>query len=657
MGALNEVRSTSFNQLMKIIKGIARRKDTTLRGGETSEILPKIRELVSSISFLMKEHPYHIPVILYHLSSITSKINSPYSQECVSRIAEKPSKNNYNSCKKCNGVCKDVYANFVDAIRDNLVYLSPKGLSQVLSIYSECKNEEICKIMAEIKLRICYFIYSRCKNMNKNDVTEDIDPVVDQYSAVFDDFNGMKLQKDDYLVNFIDFGSLASEKVAKHSSYYLPLNLMDICATLESIVSSHGSNSNDLTHYGCSNNHLLNELFLKLSFKLLMYHSFSKRDALEQCNFTDKFELDSVCRLVGLFKRFKYRDESILDVIAEILNKNMERLDFRNLVTLLDSFSVLSEVVGGKNGDDVDHDSGDPDYKELVSDSSRDSIWYHEDDDSLVLNRYSKLNFKSIISRIESLTKVDSPDYLRSLSTINQVINRINKSVSIPDYEEFVDIMKRALIRHVSNNANELKNTRATAAIAILLNDIQQPEVITMVSEAIMEDLIAFDRKNLYDYSVIIDVLSKNYQKYTKYTATYNSANSNNGDENLYSTKDLYQVSNTLDLCKLYSSICLVVSKCSSYYSRVLKEHLSRSSESDSLGVNLSRMPLREMCYFLVNLQQFSRLHLVENGFLHDCRMNIADLTENLERFFTIYHTRLCEMDHYHISKYLSQIS
>ncbi|UKK01878.1 hypothetical protein MACK_001231 [Theileria orientalis] len=683
MRALNEVRGTSFNQLIKIIKGIARRKDTTLRGEETSKILHKIRELVDSISFLMKDHPYHIPVILYHLSSITSKIKPPRSQECVSRMGEKSNKNTYNSCKTCNGVCKDVYVNFVDVMRDNLVYLSPKGLSQVLSIYSECKNGEICKIVAEIKLRICYFIYCRCKNVNKNDFKDDIDAIVNQYLVVFDEYTGMKLHKDDYLVNFINFGSLGSEEVAKHSSYYLPLNLMDICVTLESIVSSHGVNRNELP-YGSnnnninnnvsnisnsnnrnnnnSNNSLMNQMIVKLSFKLLMYHSFSKRDSLEQFNFLNKFDLDSVCRLIGLFKRFKYRDESIFDMIVEILNKNIEHLDFRNLVTLLDSFSVLSELVNRKNSNDIDCNSRD-----LVSDSSCDSICYHEDDDSLVSNLYSKLDFKSIASRIESLTKVDSPDYLRSLSTINQVINRINKCVDIPDYEDLIDTVKQSLIRYVSNNANELKNTRAISAIAILLSNIQEPEVIAMVSEAILEDSITFDRRNLYDYSVIIDVLSKNYQKYTKYTPTDNSTNSNgnsnsdgssyNGYDNLYSTNDLYPINNTLDLCKLYTSICLIVSKCSLYYFGVLEEYLSRSSESVDHGVNLSRMPLREMCYFLVNLELFNRLQSVDNVFLNDCKINIAALTKNLECFFTRYHTRLCEMDHYQISNYLSQIS
>ncbi|BAM40408.1 conserved hypothetical protein [Theileria orientalis strain Shintoku] len=605
MGGLSEVKGTSFNQLVKIIKEMARRKDSVPRREETSKILQKIGELASSMLYLMKEHPYHIPVILYQLSSITSRIEPPRQQECVSRISEKRSKTRYNSCKTCNGVCDEVYVNFADVIRNNLVYLSPKGLSQVLVIHSECKNEEMCKIMAEIKLRMCYFMYCRCKNASKSNAEDDIDAIVDQYSVVFEEYAGIKLQKDDYLVNFIKFGSLGCENVDKHSSYYLPLSLMDICVTLESIAPSQSSNGNE-EPYGRSGN-LLSELIVRLSFKLLKYHNYSKREAVERPKVTSKCELDSVCRLIGLFKRLKYRDESILNVIAEILNNNLQQLDFRNLVTLLDSFSVLSEIV---------------------------------------------LDFKSIVSRIVNLTKVDSPDYLRSLSTINQVISRIGKRVFIADYEHLTNVTKQSLIRYVSKNPNELKNTRAIAAIAMLLSNIQEPEVISIVSDAILEDLITFDRRNLYDYDVIIDVLIKNYRKYAKIAATLSGANGNS-----ISDSSGNSASSNTNVCKLYSSICLMVSKCSSHYCGVLEERLSASGESGNHGVSLSGMPLREMCYFLVNLEAFSRLQRVENPFLDCCNVNIANLTRNLEWFFTRYHTRLCEMDHYQISNYLSQMS
>nr|PVC50981.1 hypothetical protein MACL_00001884 [Theileria orientalis] len=648
MGGLSEVKGTSFNQLVKIIKEMARRKDSVPRREETSKILQKIGELASSMLYLMKEHPYHIPVILYHLSSITSRIEPPRQQECVSRISEKRSKTRYNSCKTCNGVCDEVYVNFADVIRNNLVYLSPKGLSQVLVIHSECKNEEMCKIMAEIKLRMCYFMYCRCKNASKSNAEDDIDAIVDQYSVVFEEYAGIKLQKDDYLVNFIKFGSLGCENVDKHSSYYLPLSLMDICVTLESIAPSQSSNGNE-EPYGRSGN-LLSELIVRLSFKLLKYHNYSKREAVERPKVTSKCELDSVCRLIGLFKRLKYRDESILNVIAEILNNNLQQLDFRNLVTLLDSFSVLSEIVVRKKGNDTKYSSGDADNKELVGDPGYDSVYHREEDDFLVSNRYGKLDFKSIVSRIVNLTKVDSPDYLRSLSTINQVISRIGKRVFIADYEHLTNVTKQSLIRYVSKNPNELKNTRAIAAIAMLLSNIQEPEVISIVSDAILEDLITFDRRNLYDYDVIIDVLIKNYRKYAKIAATLSGANS-------VSTGANGNIKNTEDVCKLYSSICLMVSKCSSHYCGVLEERLSASGESGNHGVSLSGMPLREMCYFLVNLEAFSRLQRVENPFLDCCNVNIANLTRNLEWFFTRYHTRLCEMDHYQISNYLSQMS
>ncbi|EAN33005.1 hypothetical protein TpMuguga_02g00721 [Theileria parva strain Muguga] len=611
MGYLNGSRGVTFNKLVKMIKGISRRKDSTIWNQENAKIVSRITDLVPSIAFLMKEHPQHIPVILYHLSSLTSKLKNDQVQKCVNQIS---GKNDYFSCKTCKGLCNEVYENFIPEIRGNLPKIDPKGISHLLIVYSSCKNPKISTFFPELLLRMSYFIYSSIELMPNFEFSDEIDHLLSRFSGLIKFKALTDLSEYDYLKMFVDVinssdNELASrELLVKQSKYYIPVNLMDVCTALESINSgSFQDTFYNLNEFGKS----LKYFVLELSFRFLLYSKFT--NLIRDCSgirLKNNTEMDTICRLIGQFKNLGYRNEQIVPVLSELLTNNLEYLEFRDLGTLLDSLSYYSKV-------------------------------YNLDPKTV--------DFSKIASRVNDIVCSDKLFPIRSLSTVINAISKINEhgGIDLEDYESFFKISSYGLKTQILKWPENLKSPESLSSIAIAIKDLKDYETLNLVSEVLLKGLIPVSKTGLYDFNVILEVLIKElknvnfYEKIHDHESDFKQEGFSEIDTE---NTEKFRGSGQLNATKVFSSVCLILTKCSFHFCTILSERPS-----------LLRTDLRELCYFCRILSKFYKLDFIENEFLSDCLSTISKFTTHLESFFTRNHRDLSDLDHDNISQFLSE--
>uniref|UniRef100_A0A3B0MLV1 Uncharacterized protein n=1 Tax=Theileria annulata TaxID=5874 RepID=A0A3B0MLV1_THEAN len=611
MGFLNGSRAVSFNQLVKMIKGISRRKDSTIWNKENPKIISKIAELVPSMTYLMKEHPQHIPVILYHLSGLTTKLQNDQVQKCVNHF---PEKSESYSCRTCRGLCNEVYGNFVPQITENLPKIGPKGLSHLLAVYSGCKNPKISTVVPELLLRMSYFIYSSIKSQPSLGDSCEIDGLLTDFSGLFKFKTLTDLSEDDYLnafIKLIDSPCIEPDSrdlLIKQSKYYLPLNLMDVCTTLESLNSC---TLNDSFHNLKGYEKPLKDFVLELSFRFLYYSRFSNLS--KDCSgirLEENTELDTICRLIGQFKNLEYRNEDIIPVLVELLTNKLEYFEFRDLGTILDALSFYSKV-------------------------------YNLGPEAV--------DFSKIASQISELVLSDKYFTIRSLSTVINAISKINENdgMNLEDYRNFLKILNLGFKTYVLKWPETLNKSESLSSIAIFTKNVNDYETLNLVSEVLLKGFIPFNKTGLYDFNVILEVLIRELKNFSFYQKINQDSSDFNQDAfGGFGTEfsKIFKASVQLNTTKVFSAICLIITKCSFHFCTILSENQS-----------LFRTDLRELCYFCRILSKFCKLELIENEFLSDCLNSISEFATHLEPFFTRNHKDLSDLDHDNIYEFLSE--
>ncbi|GFE53833.1 botulinum neurotoxin type E variant E11, putative [Babesia ovis] len=141
-----------FESLIRLLKKLdaeATVARSNPRGGVC--VLRKLRPVVQRATDLARNHPFHAPVVAQQLANVTSKLNVEAFERCAT----------------CGGTCGDLHVAFMQCVREITPYLTPKGITQLQTLYSSCRNPQLRQVLQELDLRATIVIYSAVRAKSK----------------------------------------------------------------------------------------------------------------------------------------------------------------------------------------------------------------------------------------------------------------------------------------------------------------------------------------------------------------------------------------------------------------------------------------------------------------------------------------------------------
>ncbi|KAK2194828.1 hypothetical protein BdWA1_000888 [Babesia duncani] len=253
----------------------------------------RIGSILPSIESNIREHPFHAPVLVHHLARA---INA--------------------SPRGSFGAYHDVYTSLVPVLESAIPLVDPKGLSNLLSIYSCVKTAHAAALIEQLELRCAYMMYIGCSRVT-NDLNL-LESHVAQFLHVYKQESKFKfletkaIQETDYLSTFLNLSQSKSDLI-KESKYQLWINLRDVCAIVTSIRKES----------------ILKDLVLYLSRVYITSTDIYKNPA----------DAKSSSRILLAHHKFGYKHPAIGSVLIKMLNECHQILNAKDICNLIHSLS------------------------------------------------------------------------------------------------------------------------------------------------------------------------------------------------------------------------------------------------------------------------------------------------------------------------------
>ncbi|EDO05493.1 hypothetical protein BBOV_I004120 [Babesia bovis T2Bo] len=317
-------RTLGFESLTRILKKLA--QEATLPAKDPNNairIVKKLKPVIKNALTLINEHPFHAPVVAHNIASVTRKLNIPSSVRCAT----------------CGGTCIAVHTEFVQCVPQTLQYLTPKGIMQLQTVYSGCRNQKLDSILKQIDLKALTSIYlALLHNVDwKTEFEANVFRIISrnrvQQSLGTSDRSAECNSTNDILE---DFGRWYDEiSAVSHDSVvngpHFDVYIRDICDAVVNVNKAGPSK------------------------QLIFYFAYVALQQINLENVTSE-EVKSICRILHHFHICHYPAKTVEHVIRKLVRHCSHLMNFKDISCILpmidvNDLSLLKAIV--KRIDDI----------------------------------------------------------------------------------------------------------------------------------------------------------------------------------------------------------------------------------------------------------------------------------------------------------------